>query len=81
MAALADFKVEYQPPSWERLKTSVRTRISVWIGLAAFVGWMLSRFFFPKSSEFTCRVGFGWPITVQERSSDQAGCQVQATAR
>jgi hypothetical protein len=43
MAAVADFKVGYAPASWERLKTSVRTRISVWIGLAAFVGWMLSR--------------------------------------
>jgi membrane protein len=43
MAAVADFKEEYQPQSWERLKASIRARISVWVGLAAFVGWMLSR--------------------------------------
>ena len=43
MAGLADFKEEYQSQSWERLKASIRTRISVWIWLAAFVGWMLSR--------------------------------------
>jgi hypothetical protein len=43
MASVADFKEEYQPQSWERLKASIRTRISVWIGLAAFVGWVLSR--------------------------------------
>jgi membrane protein len=43
MTSVADFKEEYQPQSWERLKASIRTRISVWIGLAAFVGWALSR--------------------------------------
>jgi hypothetical protein len=43
MAGAADFKEEYQPQSWERLKASIRTRLSVWIGLAAFVGWVLSR--------------------------------------
>jgi hypothetical protein len=43
MAGVADFKEGYQPQSWERLKASIRTRVSVWIGLAAFVGWMLSR--------------------------------------
>jgi hypothetical protein len=43
MANVTDFKEEYQPQSWERLKASIRTRISVWIGLAAFVGWLLSR--------------------------------------
>ena len=43
MAGVADYKEEYQPQSWERLKASIRTRLSVWIGLAAFVGWVLSR--------------------------------------
>jgi membrane protein len=41
MATTADFKEGHQPPVWERLQASVRTRISVWIGLAAFVGWVL----------------------------------------
>ena len=43
MASEADFKQEYPPQSWERLKTSIRTRISVWIGTALFVGWVLLR--------------------------------------
>jgi hypothetical protein len=47
MAGVGDYKEEYQPQSWERLKASIRARISVWIGLAAFIGWMLSRNF-PK---------------------------------
>jgi membrane protein len=34
---------EYHPESAERLKASVRARLSVWLGLAAFVGWVLSR--------------------------------------
>jgi len=36
MARIADFKKEYQPPGWERLKASIRTRISVWIGQRNF---------------------------------------------
>jgi hypothetical protein len=43
MESVADFKEKYQPQSWERLKASIRTRISIWAGLAAFVGWVLSR--------------------------------------
>jgi hypothetical protein len=43
MASVADFQEEYQPQSWESLKARIRTRISVWIGLAAFVGWLISR--------------------------------------
>jgi membrane protein len=43
MASVGDFKEEHQPESWERLQASNRTGISVWIGLAAFVGWVLSR--------------------------------------
>jgi membrane protein len=43
MAGLASFKQEYLPQSWEHLKALIRSRISVWIGVAAFVGWLLSR--------------------------------------
>jgi membrane protein len=43
MASVTDFKEGYQPQSWERFRTSVRTRVSVWIGPALFVGWALSR--------------------------------------
>jgi membrane protein len=43
MASVAVFQEEYQPQSWERLKARIRTRLSVWIGLAAFVGWIISR--------------------------------------
>ena len=50
MASVADFKEEYHPQSWKRLKASIRTRISVCIGLAAFVGWMLSRIL-PKKQQ------------------------------
>jgi hypothetical protein len=42
MTSIADFKEEHQPPGWERLKASIRTRISVYIGIAAFVGWVIS---------------------------------------
>jgi membrane protein len=34
---------EYHPENAERLKASVRARLTVWLGLAAFVGWVLSR--------------------------------------
>jgi hypothetical protein len=43
MSSVAVFPEEYQPQSWERLKARIRTRLSVWIGLAAFVGWIISR--------------------------------------
>jgi membrane protein len=43
MGSVADFKQAYQLHSWDRLKTSIRSRTSVWIGLAALVGWVLSR--------------------------------------
>jgi membrane protein len=43
MADIADLQEEYYPQSWERLPASIHARISVWIGLAAFVGWVLSR--------------------------------------
>jgi membrane protein len=44
MASTVDFKEEQLLLVWERLKASIRTRTSVWIGLAAFVGWVLSHF-------------------------------------
>jgi hypothetical protein len=40
-----DSKKEHQPQGWDvrpDLKASLRTRTSVWIGLAAIVGWLLS---------------------------------------
>jgi membrane protein len=43
MSSVAVFPEEYQLQSWERLKARIRTRLSVWIGLAAFVGWIISR--------------------------------------
>jgi hypothetical protein len=43
MASVASFKQVYLLQSWEHLKASIRSRISVWIGVAAFVGWLLSR--------------------------------------
>jgi hypothetical protein len=55
MAGVADFKEEYHPQSWERLKASIRTRLSVWIGLAAFVGWVLSRILPKKQRTYVPR--------------------------
>jgi membrane protein len=43
MANVANFKQEYLPQSSEHFEASSRSRISVWIGLAAFAGWALSR--------------------------------------
>jgi hypothetical protein len=31
MESVADFKDEYQPQSWERLKASIRTRIRTYV--------------------------------------------------
>jgi hypothetical protein len=42
MANVTDSKEQYQPQDWRSLKTSIRTRTPVWIGLAAIVGWLLS---------------------------------------
>jgi membrane protein len=42
MANIADSKEEHQPQGWQCLRASIRTRISVWIGIAAIVGWLLS---------------------------------------
>src|SRR6201981_1869189 len=53
MESVADFKEKYQPQSWERLKASIRTRISIWVGLAAFVGWVLSRILSKKRRTYT----------------------------
>jgi hypothetical protein len=43
MATIAESKEAYYPTGWDRLKASIRTRTSLWIGLAAIVGWLLSR--------------------------------------
>ena len=75
MAALADFKEEYQPQSWESLKASIRTRISVWIGLAAFVGWMLLRIL-PKKKQRTYvpgRIREANPRSAEIRSARKSG--------
>jgi Virulence factor BrkB len=42
MANVASFKQEYLSQNWDHFKVSSRSRISVWIGLAAFIGWALS---------------------------------------
>ena len=42
MGNVTDSKEQYQPQDWRSLKTSIRTRTPVWIGLAAIVGWLLS---------------------------------------
>ena len=47
MANILHFEEEHLPQGWERLKAWIRTRISVLIGLAAIVGWLLSHVF-PK---------------------------------
>src|SRR5580704_1839357 len=81
MATVADFKEEYPPQSWERLKASIRTRISVWIGLAAFVGWMLLRIL-PKKQRTYVTGGIREashgseeirPVRKPERLKDQGG--------
>jgi len=67
MEGVADFKEEYQPQSLERLKASIRTRISIWVRLAAFGGWVLSRI---SSKKRTYVAGsIQGRITIQERSS------------
>jgi membrane protein len=43
MATIAESKEEHHPVGWDRLKASIRTRTSLWIGLAAVVGWVLAR--------------------------------------
>jgi membrane protein len=45
MSNIVDSKKEHQPQGWDvrpYLKASLRTRTSVWIGLAAIVEWLLS---------------------------------------
>jgi hypothetical protein len=44
MASVADSRQAYPPPSWDASKAPIHTQISFWIGLAALVGWALSRF-------------------------------------
>jgi hypothetical protein len=78
MATVADFKEEYQPQSWQRLKASIRSRISVWIGLAAFVGWMLLRILPKKQRTY---VTGGIREANQQVRRDKAGSQARATER
>jgi hypothetical protein len=42
MVTIANYKEAHQSEGWNRLKASIRTRTSLWIGLAAIVGWLLS---------------------------------------
>jgi membrane protein len=49
---------EYHLESAERLKASARTRLSVWLGIAAFVGWVLSR--------LTVRKRRNVPVSIKE---------------
>ena len=45
MSNIVDSKKEHRPQGWDvrpYLKASLRTRTSVWIGLAAIVGWLLA---------------------------------------
>ncbi|MBV9643867.1 MAG: YihY/virulence factor BrkB family protein [Verrucomicrobia bacterium] len=42
MAIIVDSKNDHQPHGWEHLRALIRTRISVWVGLAALAGWLLS---------------------------------------
>jgi membrane protein len=42
MANVMDYKKEHRRQAWECLKTSDHKRISLWIGLATVVGWLLS---------------------------------------
>ena len=50
MANIAHFKEEDQPPGWDRLKASIRARLSVCIGLAAIVGWRLLTYYSQKAA-------------------------------
>ena len=42
MTNVTDSNEQYQPQDWRYIKASIPTRTSVWIGLAAIVGWLLS---------------------------------------
>jgi membrane protein len=81
MASVADFQEEDQPQSWQRFKERIRTRISVFIGLAAFVGWVISRIF-PKKrrtyvsgtiQEANNRSGDLKPAGKSKQGKDQGG--------
>jgi membrane protein len=42
MKNVTDSNEQHQPQDWRYDKASIRTRTSIWIGLAAIVGWLLS---------------------------------------
>jgi hypothetical protein len=49
MESVADFKEEYQPQSLERLKASIRTRISIWVRASGIWGVGALTYFVQKA--------------------------------
>jgi membrane protein len=80
MANVSSFKQAYLPQSRERSKASIRSRVSVWIGLAAF-GWVLSRLFPKKQRSYVSgsireanhRSGEIKPVGKSKQRKDQGG--------
>ena len=52
MTNVTDSDEQYQPQDWRYKKASIRTSTSVWIGLAAIVGWLFSHL--PSKKRRTC---------------------------
>ena len=52
MTNVTDSNEQYQPQDWRYKKASIRTSTSVWIGLAAIVGWLFSHL--PSKKRQTC---------------------------
>ena len=50
MEGVADFKEEHQPQSLERLKASIRTRISIWVRASGIWGVGALTYFVQKSN-------------------------------
>jgi hypothetical protein len=50
MEGVADFKEEYQPQSLERLKASIRTRISIWVRASGIWGVGALTYFVQKAN-------------------------------
>ena len=67
MANVTDSKERYQLQDWRYIKASIRTRTSVWIGLAAIVGWLL-RIFLLRSEELSRTGVITTQIIIQRRS-------------
>ncbi len=62
---------EYHPESAEGFKASVRARLSVWLGLAAIVGWILSRITGRKRRN----------VDVSVKQADQAAEKIRPTGK